>query len=115
MLDRGADFVWNMLYGLEQRIFDLRLGVATTGRSLTKWDVYTVGGTNWAYEGRQWPAISFALRDLKPGPGDVFVDLGSGKGERPCLMAARLPYGRVVGVEIDSELAESGQNNLARG
>ncbi len=114
MLDRSADFVWNMLYRLEQKIFDLRLGVATTGRSLTKWDVYTIGGANWAYEGCQWPALSFALRDLKPAPGDIFVDLGSGKG-KALLIAARLPYGRVVGVEIDSELAESAKKNLAHG
>jgi SAM-dependent methyltransferase len=113
MLDRSADFVWNMLYGLEQRIFDLRLGVVTAGRSTTPWDVFTVGGTNWAYEGSQWPALSFALRDLDPAPSDVFVDLGSGKG-KGMLIATGLPYGRVVGVEIDSELAESAKRNLAR-
>jgi SAM-dependent methyltransferase len=54
------------------------------------------------------------LRDLKPASSDVFVDLGSGKG-KALLIAARLPYRRVVGVEIDSELAESAQSNLARG
>jgi SAM-dependent methyltransferase len=113
MLDRSANYVWNMLYGLEQKIFDLRFGVATAGRSRTRWDVFTVGGTNWAYEGCQWPALSFALRDLKPAPRDVFVDLGSGKG-KALLIAASLPYRRVVGVEIDSKLAEAAQSNLAR-
>lgn len=113
MLDQSANFVWNMLYGLEQRIFDLRFGVATAGTSQTRWDVSSVGGTNFWYQGAQWPAVSFALRDLKPTSSDVFVDLGSGKG-KALLMAARLPYRRVVGVEIDGELVESAQNNLAR-
>jgi predicted RNA methylase len=113
MIGRCADFLFNKLYGLEQRIFDLRLGVATAGRSLTSSDVYSAGSSNWPYEGCHWPALSLALRDLKPAERDVFVDLGSGRG-KALLIAGRLPYQRVVGVEIDSELAESSRRNLAR-
>ena len=114
MLGQCVDFLFNKLYGLEQRIFDLIFRVTTAGRSLTRSDVYVVGGNNWPYEGCHWPALSLALRDLKPAEGGVFVDLGSGKG-KALLIAGRLPYQRVVGVEIDSELVGFAQRNLARG
>ena len=41
----------------------------------------------------------------------VFVDLGSGKG-RVLLMAAQLPFQRVVGVEISEELTQCARRNI---
>ena len=41
----------------------------------------------------------------------VFVDLGSGKG-RVLLMAAQMPFRRVIGVEISEELIECARRNI---
>jgi predicted RNA methylase len=43
----------------------------------------------------------------------TFVDLGAGKG-RPCMIAAGLPFRRVVGVEISANLVQRAQANLRR-
>jgi SAM-dependent methyltransferase len=45
------------------------------------------------------------------GPDDVFIDLGCGKG-RVLLQAARLPFKRVVGVELSLELADVARANV---
>jgi hypothetical protein len=68
---------------------------------------------SWPYLGCEWPALYLALRALRPGPADVLVDLGAGKG-RALLVAGRMPYRRVVGVELDPELAQCARGNIAR-
>jgi SAM-dependent methyltransferase len=60
-----------------------------------------------------WLFLRRALRGRKVGPGDVFVDFGSGKG-RVLYHAARLPFGRVIGVEIAEELSDVARSNLQR-
>ena len=97
------------IYGYEQRIFDIYLGVSTRGVSHTEVDAYNSATENWPYLGCQWPALSFVLKDL-PRDG-AFVDLGSGKG-KALLIAGMVPYERVVGVEIDSELAVIARSNI---
>jgi predicted RNA methylase len=42
----------------------------------------------------------------------AFVDLGAGKG-RPCFVAARRPFRKIVGVEFSSDLCEAARANLA--
>ena len=42
-----------------------------------------------------------------------FVDVGSGKG-RALLLAAELPFRKIIGVEIDTELARTAQSNITR-
>ena len=66
-----------------------------------------------AYERSPWLSVRGALQDLSPTPVDVFVDLGSGKG-KVLLIAGRLPFGRVVGVEINPELSCSATRNIQR-
>jgi SAM-dependent methyltransferase len=65
------------------------------------------------YQGSDWRI----LRRLLPGsavtPADVFLDLGSGKG-RVLLQAARLPFARVIGVEVSAELCAIAQRNVHR-
>jgi SAM-dependent methyltransferase len=99
------------LYMYEQRIFDGYLGVSTAGVARTSVDVYSAGTENWPYLGCQWPALSFVLKDL--AHDGTFVDLGAGKG-KALLIAGRLPYSRVVGIEIDNELTEAAQHNIKR-
>jgi tRNA1(Val) A37 N6-methylase TrmN6 len=42
-----------------------------------------------------------------------FVDVGAGKG-RALLLAAGLPFRKIVGVELSEELARIAQRNIAR-
>ena len=65
------------------------------------------------YEASAWRWLPRALRGRTIGSGDVFVDLGSGKG-RVVLAAARYPFGRVIGVEITASLTEFARENVAR-
>lgn len=107
--------VWNSSLGLialagrsrafvEHRLFDLMLGVSTSGSSAG-------AGEHMAYERSPWLSVRGALRDLPSSPADMFVDLGSGKG-KALLVAGRLTYGGVVGVEIDPELSRSARRNI---
>ena len=70
-------------------------------------------GENNGYGGSHWLPARRALRKLKPGPQDVFVDLGSGKGI-VLLIAGRLPFRRVIGVDIDEGLDRSAKENIER-
>lgn len=65
------------------------------------------------YVPSDWLDLRRALRGVEVGPQDVFVDFGSGKG-RMVYQAARLPFGRVVGVEISQNLNRIAHENLER-
>jgi SAM-dependent methyltransferase len=43
----------------------------------------------------------------------TFVDVGTGKG-RPLLLASELPFRKVIGVELNDELASIAQQNVTR-
>lgn len=98
------------LMDLQQRRFERRLGVSTSGLVHPEEDL---SSERVFYEGSQWRPVHRALAALRPGPSDVLVDLGSGKGQ-VLLVAARLPFGRVVGVERDPELHRTAVANLTR-
>ncbi|MBV9793435.1 MAG: class I SAM-dependent methyltransferase [Actinobacteria bacterium] len=94
----------------EQSVFDFLFGVSTRGSVHHHESTVTSGGDNSWYVGCQWLPIRRALRALDPGPSDVFVDLGSGKG-KATLIAARLPFRRVIGVEINEDLTSCAKYN----
>lgn len=52
-------------------------------------------------------------RMLKPGPEDVFYDLGSGKGRILCVMARKCLQ-KCVGVELFEPLCETARRNAER-
>jgi len=109
MLWSGTEWV----EGLQQRVFERRLGVSTSGRTyLDEAGIADEAGGVF-YEGCQWIPVRRALRALRPGPGDVFVDLGSGKGQA-LLIAGQLPFGRVTGVELLDSLTQVARGNLQR-
>ena len=60
---------------------------------------------------RKWqdnlPAVSGRIEAY------TFVDIGAGKG-RPVLLAAELPFRKVIGVELSDELARIAQQNVTR-
>jgi SAM-dependent methyltransferase len=64
------------------------------------------------YVASPWHVLPRALRYLGATDQDVFVEFGCGKG-RVLHQAAKLPFRRIVGVEISPELAEIARSNLA--
>jgi SAM-dependent methyltransferase len=60
-----------------------------------------------------WIAAARSIRRLGLGSGDVFVDVGAGKG-MVVLLAAEHPVRRVIGVELHPELAREADDHLAR-
>ena len=94
------------------RSFERRLGVDTVGaEGLSD---FGVEGPDRIYHAAS-PTITLrrALKRLDPGPGDVFADIGSGKGQA-LLVAAQLPYRRVIGVELAAQLTEVARQNVER-
>lgn len=98
-----------LLAQAQQRVFERMLGVRTSGHAYHEEGMPT---DRFFYEGCEWLPVRRALRSLSPGPDDVLVDYGSGKGQA-LLIAGRLPYRRVVGVEFAEDLHEEAEANLA--
>jgi hypothetical protein len=114
-----ASFCRDRLNSAPDRIFDRLLGVSTR-ESVVKDSFLVIEGNsvfngrdNCPYDGSQWFPVRSALKHLAPGPTDVLVDFGSGKG-KVLLVAGRLPFRRVVGVEIDENLSECAKRNIKR-
>lgn len=66
------------------------------------------------YEAPAYRALERAFAHLQPIPGrSVFIDFGCGRG-RAMAVAARLPFQRIIGVELVPQLLEAARENLAR-
>jgi predicted RNA methylase len=63
------------------------------------------------YEPSAWWYLRSAIKRRQIRPDDVFVDFGSGLG-RVLYQAARLPFRRVVGVEVSPALADESRTKL---
>ena len=88
-------------------LFDLRFKVDTRGI------VDLDSGDNHGYEASPIDDVLLILRNLPVNYREcTFVDVGSGKG-RVLLLAARFPFKRVVGVEVDTALSEVALRNIA--
>lgn len=96
---------------IQSYLFDRMLGVSTREPVVTADSASAGGGDNMQYTGSAWRPVRRAFEDLAPGPRDVVADLGSGKG-KVILIAGRLPYGRVIGVEIDEVLGRCAEQNI---
>jgi SAM-dependent methyltransferase len=92
---------------LEQR-FDRGLNTALHVYNLP--EITAVDGV--VYLPTAWHVLPRALRSLRAGRGDVFVDFGCGKG-RIVHQAAKWPLRRVIGVEISAELASFAERLVA--
>jgi SAM-dependent methyltransferase len=111
--DELADwrYGWRWRQALE-RVNELRFG-AETSHDVSHAELGLEGGERIWYVPSEWTALRRALRSLDVGRDDVFVDFGSGKG-RAVLAAARLPFKRVVGVEVSEVLTEVAGRNVER-
>ena len=66
------------------------------------------------YQPSGWFSLRSGLAPSEVEPGEVFADIGCGKG-RVVYQAARIyPFKRVIGVELSSRLSEQARANLAR-
>jgi SAM-dependent methyltransferase len=93
-------------------LLDRALGIDTVGVVELE-DLQLDDHEREAYVASGWLDL---LRILPPGevkPGDVFVDLGSGKG-RVIMLASRYRFDRVIGVELSDRLNAIARRNLGR-
>ena len=67
---------------------------------------------NFEYGTIGYSNIEKVLRVMKPGPQDVFCDLGCGMGRILCV-AARKPVQKCIGVELLAPLCEIARRNAA--
>jgi SAM-dependent methyltransferase len=97
-----------------EREFDRRFGVETA--TFAKLSDLDIPSPNWVF-GTNYAATPPALFEEMLGSLDiryddfVFVDYGSGKG-RTLLLASRLPFKSVIGVEFSPELHEVAVRNI---
>jgi SAM-dependent methyltransferase len=104
LLDAVEHWIWDLQHGVETRKRESGLGIYTDG-------ILAVDARHgYACSGRHF---SGRLRELKlDWTAFTFVDLGCGKG-KVLLLAATLPFARIVGVEISAELVHCARHNLA--
>jgi SAM-dependent methyltransferase len=96
--------------------FDIAHGVETSTR-VHRSDLRS-SSPNWISCHGYWPTrpdiFEESLSALKIAHEDfVFIDFGSGKG-RVLLLASELPFAKVVGLELSSELHVAGLENVER-
>ena len=118
------EFAWRVIVGYRERrfaddsgaAFDKEYGVSTTG--IISIAHTMASGPNWVYGFDYQPSevIDFgallAPHDID-APNSVFVDLGAGKG-RVLMCAAKLPFKRVIGVELAPDLCAVARSNITR-
>ncbi len=116
---------WQMIFGDDRdrrwpdpdgRAFDVSHGVDTSG--IIPLAALDVAESSWVYGFDYQPVEPLDLAALLAPlavdyPATVFIDLGAGKG-RVVMLATALPFKRVIGVEIASELVRTAVTNLSR-
>jgi SAM-dependent methyltransferase len=95
-----------------QRAFERRYDIDTSGHEYLE-ELGVQGKGRAFYEGIAWWPLRRALASLRPGPDDVFVDLGCGKGQA-LVVAGQFPMREVIGVELAEQLADDAQRNIER-
>ncbi|MGY1796777.1 methyltransferase domain-containing protein [Geodermatophilus sp. SYSU D00525] len=101
---------------LSDLALDLRLGVRTRGLADNEASLapQTFGRDPHAYEPVHADWWRRAMSALPPVHRDAtFVDLGTGRG-RPLVLAARMGFRRIVGVELDPALVRTAERNARR-
>jgi predicted RNA methylase len=100
--------------GFEERRFDARFGVDTTGVIGRHELGLETPNAAYATEYSTTPIRSF-MRIVEDLPIDhrdwVFVDIGAGKG-KVMLLACLLPFKQVIGVEFAPDLARTAEENI---
>jgi SAM-dependent methyltransferase len=97
---------------LANEAIDWSLGTRTS-QWVTLEELGFARGNLGRYEPSPWGPLIRSLRALHPHGDDVLVDLGCGRG-RVMLAAMRMPFQRVIGVELSPKLAAEAQAGLER-
>lgn len=109
---RLAHRIARRLCGAADSAIERRYGLRTR-RSIALEDLGlgTQEGERIWHHPSEWISVRRALAALEPGRGDVLLDLGSGMG-RAVLIASRLPFQRVIGVELSEDLTAAARRNV---
>jgi SAM-dependent methyltransferase len=95
-------------------LFDVRRGVRTRGfvRNEHALSALSEGGDSNYYQPIGLSPLRRLVSTVPIEPGaTTFVDLGAGRG-RAVILAAELGFGRVLGIELDHDLAAEGAQNV---
>jgi SAM-dependent methyltransferase len=95
-----------------ERAFEVRFGVHTSARVPLE-DLGLAAADRIWHDPSDWIAVRRALGNLRVGRDDVFLDFGAGMG-RALLVAGRLPFRRLIGVELSDRLATMASENIDR-
>jgi SAM-dependent methyltransferase len=109
---RAAGRAWHAAEQAVEALLERRLGVDSGGTVYLEETGDADAERVW-HVPSDWLALRRALRRLRPGPQDVLADIGAGRG-RGVLVAAGLPFGRVIGVELSAPLAAAARRNVER-
>lgn len=101
-MSAARNLVTRLRGGVLDRLFE-RAG--ETGEAVRLGDLGIAREGYHDYEPSGWRSFKRAMKGVKAGPSDTFLDIGCGKG-RVVEQAARRPFRRVLGVELSTELAE---------
>jgi hypothetical protein len=98
---------------ISERYHEAHLGIHTAGPVKTA-AVAQRPGLCKPYAPIPYRSFFAVMREVPIRPGeDVFLDYGAGRG-RAMVLAARLPFRRVFGVEIEPDLVETARQNIRR-
>ncbi len=91
---------------------DRRRGIETFSEDEDKSQKGVFGDED-AYGACSYEEIRQLIAFLRPSVGDIFVDIGCGKG-RVLFEFARLPIQKCIGVELQQKLCSLAETNLSR-
>jgi hypothetical protein len=98
---------------VSERYYETRFGIHTAGSVRTVAVVQRPGLCK-PYAPIPYRSFFAVMRRVEIRPEeDVFLDYGAGRG-RAMVLAARLPFRRVIGVEIEPDLVERARENIRR-
>ena len=107
---RSLDYARHLV---SERYREARFGIRTAGPVKTA-AVAQRPGLCKPYAPIAYRSFRAVMRRVEIRPDeDVFLDYGAGRG-RAMVLAARLPFRRVLGIEIEPDLAEAARENIRR-
>jgi predicted RNA methylase len=106
------DLVYRIRIVTDEHLWERRLNIKTTGDSPVRKDM-TKFGDSYDYAPIPYHVIKVILDQEPFGPGDVFVDLGCGKG-RAILIFATKKFKKVIGIEMRKDMFDTAIENLER-
>lgn len=107
--------LWHFIIGALEiakvHCFEKKHHIKTDGATFVE-DAFSLYKDGVMYQPTPYYLLEKAIGYLKPGPEDIFVDFGSGKG-RVVFFTAVQKLKKVIGVEMDKSLVDAARNNLA--